>query len=101
MADIAGGESAGAALDYKATYAIRRFGPYYRDVGDTAVGNPHLVAVEDIAVTILTGRSLHAGRIAPSIRLGESKAADYLATGHLREPARLLLLGAKRMDREH
>ena len=71
------------------------------DVGDGAVGDPHLATVEHPVVAVAAGAGAHAGRVRPVVGLGQAEAADRLTGGHARQPLRLLLLGPEAPDREH
>src|SRR5215469_10715788 len=101
MVNIAGGKSRRSTLDDKATNAILSSGPDNGHVSDATVGDPHLGTVQDIRVTISTRRRLHVVWIATGIRFGKAEATDDFPRGHLRQPALLLLLRAKRVYREH
>src|SRR5579875_143181 len=98
---VARGEARRAAFHQEAANAVLSLCPDDRQIGDAAVGDPHLRAVEDIAVAIAACACLHAGGITAVVRLGQPKAADHLALRHPGQPALLLLLGAKRRDGEH
>ncbi len=99
--NIVGAEAGCAALDQEATHALVGFSPDHSQVGDTAVGDPHLGPVQNIRVAVALRPGLHAARIAAGVRFSQAKAADNLATGHLWQPALLLLLRAKFPDWEH
>ena len=60
--------------------------PDHGDVGDRAVGDPHLGAVEHPVVAVALGPGPHPGRVGAEIRLGQPEAADRLAGGHPRQP---------------
>src|ERR1019366_10536403 len=75
--------------------------PDERDLGEVAVGDPALRAVDDVAVAIVDRGREHAARVRPEVGLGEAEAADDLALGHLGQELRLLLFGAERVDRVH
>ncbi len=57
----------------------RRLRPDDEDVGDRRVRDPHLRAVEPVAVGGLLGARLHAARIGAGIGLGQAEAADPFA----------------------
>jgi hypothetical protein len=77
------------------------FRPDHEHIGDGAVGNPGLRAIEAIAVCGLLGAGLHAGRIGAGIGLGEAEAADELAARELREIFLALRFRAIGIDRIH
>src|SRR5262245_61181137 len=76
-------------------------GPDDSNVGNVAVGDPHLGPAEQPVVAATARAGPHACWIRPEVRLGESEAADELARGHARQPLLLLLLGPVSVDREH
>src|SRR5205814_1595461 len=76
-------------------------GPDDRDVGEGAVGDPHLRAVEHPVGAVSAGASLHRAGITPGVGLGEAEATDRLAGGHPGQPLLLLLVGAPAVDAEH
>jgi hypothetical protein len=64
---------------------------HMRAVGEAG---PHLLAVDDEAVTVDDGARLEAGEVGAGVRLGISLAPDFLAGEHFMEVAILLLLRA-------
>ena len=98
---IAGGEARRALLDEEAADAVVGLRPDHGDVGDRAVGDPLLGAVEDPAVAVAAGGGAHAARVRAEVGLGEAEAADRLARRQGREPAVALLLRAEGVDRVH
>src|SRR5215469_1040252 len=101
MVNIAGGEARRATFDQEAANAILGLGPDDCQVRETTIGDPHLRAVQDIAVPITTRCRAHAPRITSGIGFREPKTSNHFTLGHTRQPALLLLLRAKSMDREH
>src|SRR5579885_1987171 len=99
--DIAGGKTGRAALDQKATDTFLRTRPDDGNIGNAAVSNPHFCAVQNIRITITTSVCTHTACIAAKIRLRQAKTAESFAPGHAREPALLLLLRAKGVNRNH
>ena len=79
----------------------RRAGHHGQHLGDAAVGDPALLAVEHEAAAVgrRRGGRLHVRRIAAGFGLGQGKGADPLAARQLRQPLLLLLVGAKQDDR--
>ncbi|MNM83137.1 hypothetical protein D3C81_951850 [compost metagenome] len=76
-------------------------GPDHEDIGDRAVGDPHLVAGQAIAAVDFLRPGDHRARIGTMIRLGQAEATDPFATGKL---GQVLLLGcfrAELVDRHH
>ena len=53
--------------------------PDYGDIGDGAVGDPGLLAVEYPVRSVAHGARAHAGGIRAEIRFGQAEAADGLA----------------------
>ena len=80
---------------------VRPLGPDDRDVGERAVGDPHLAAVEHPVVAVAPGPGAHRRRVAAGVGLGQAEAADRLAGGHPRQPLLLVLLAAPAVDRVH
>src|SRR2546422_568747 len=64
------------------------------DVGDRAVADPALGAVDDPVVAVAARRRLERDRVRPVVGLGERERADRLELRHGPEPPLLLLLGA-------
>src|SRR5438132_6620471 len=99
--DLAGFESLRALLDQKSTDPLLATSPHDRQVGDVAIRDPALRAVEDPVFSVATRPRCHPGRVGSKLRLGQTEAPDHLAGGHPREPALLLLLRPIAMNREH
>ena len=57
-------------------------GPDDRDVGDRAVGDPHLGAVQDPVVAVASRARAHRAGVGAGVRLGQAEAADRLAGRH-------------------
>ncbi len=70
------------------------------DRGDTAIGVPFLVPVEDVRVTVAARGALETPGVAPRIALREAKGDQGLALRDRRKPPALLLLRAAQDDRE-
>ena len=64
-------------------------------VGDRAVGDEALAAVEQVVVAVTPGAHPNAGHVAAGARLGQAEGGDPLPAGQAREVARLLLLAAR------
>ena len=100
--DLVGGEAGGVGgHEEAADDTVVVLGPDEGDVGDAAVADPHLDAVEDVEVAVGAGGGLHGAGIGAAVVLGEAEATDDLAGGHLGEVAPLLLLGAVAVDGVH
>src|SRR5216117_1367965 len=99
--DLAGFESLGALLHQEAADPLLAAGPDDRQVGDVAVRDPALGAIEDPVLAVTAGPGRHSGRIGAKLRFGQTEAADHLAGRHSRKPALLLLLRPVVMDGEH
>jgi hypothetical protein len=61
-------------------------------VGIAAVGDPHLRAVEDVAVALRFGAQLHADDVGAGVRLAHRERADVLARDELGQVLLLLRL---------
>ena len=91
-----------AAIQNKATdFALVVLGPHHAHIGNRAVGDPHLAAVQRPAAVHLAGASFHAGRVGAGIRLGQAKAAHPLAGGQLGQVFVALGIGAVGVNRVH
>ena len=101
LVDVLGGEALGALGDEEAADALVGLRPDDGDVGDRAVGDPHLLAVQDPVVAVAAGAGPHRAGVRAGVGLGQAEAADRLAGGHPRQPLLLLLLRAPAPDREH
>ena len=75
--------------------------PHHGDVGDPAVGDPHLGAVEHPVAAVAAGMGAHTRGVTPRIGFGQPKTADALPRRHLWQPLGLLLLRTERPDRIH
>ena len=75
--------------------------PDDEDVGDRAVTDPHLRAAERIATGHPAGACRHAAGVRTVIGLGQTEAADPLATGELRQVLLSLCFGAELKDGQH
>ena len=69
--------------------------------GDSAVGDPHLGAVDDPVGSVPSGRGLHRARVGSGVGFGEPETADDLAARHRGQPLLLLFLGSEGPDRIH
>jgi len=102
---LAGAEPRGAALDEEAAHhvalAFRHLRPDQRHVGDVAVGNPALGAVETKAAGDRYGAGQHARRVGTEVRLGEAETTDGLAARQARQPMLLLLLRSECVNGVH
>src|SRR5215467_4700278 len=100
--DVERRESRRAPLDQVAVdLAVVLLRPHHRDVGDRAVGDPELRAVEDVAVALALRPRLHPARVGAVVGLGETETAHLLAARHRGQPPVLLRLGAIGVDRVH
>ena len=76
-------------------------GPDHEHIGDGGVGNPHLGAVQNVAIGGFLRHGLHARRVGPGIRFGQAKAADPFTRGQFRQVFLALFFGAVGVDRIH
>src|SRR4029078_1660460 len=76
-------------------------GPDHGDVGLRAVGDPHLRAVEHVAVAVAPRAAAHRARVAAAVGLCQAEAAHDGARSQLGQVTALLLLGAIGVDRVH
>ena len=77
-------EARGVLRDEEAADALVGARPDDGDVGDRAVGDPHLLAVQDPVVAVAAGAGAHRAGIGAGVGLGQAEAADRLAGGHPR-----------------
>ncbi len=63
--------------------------------GAQAVGDPHLLAVDDVGVAVLAGGRLDRLDVGAQLRLGEREGGAQVAGRHLGQVLLLLLLGAE------
>ncbi len=98
-----GAEALRAALDHDRGDALLAGGAighrqHHRGVGDAAVRDEVLGAVQHEVVAVPHGGRAHPAGVGPRARLGEPPAAHLLAAGERRQPALLLLRAAEEMD---
>ncbi len=100
--DRRGGQPFPALLQHEAAdFAGVILGPDHENIGDRAVGDPHLAAGQAIAAVDLFRPGDHRARVGAVVRLGEAEAADVFAAGQLGQvllPGRLV---AELEDRHH
>ena len=77
------------------------FGPDHRDVRDRAAGDPHLLAVQNVAVALFHRARQHAAGIRAELRLGQAEAADGFARLQQRQPFVFLRVRAVGVNRIH
>ena len=73
------GESRVVLLDDEAANDAVKFGPDHGEVGDAAVGDPHLGTVEEVMVPHVLGFGDHVAWVGTVIGLGQPKATDEFA----------------------
>ena len=100
MLFLAGADAREAALDDEGGELLAvDLGEDDEDVGEAAVGDPHLLAVQDEAAVRLPRRPrARAERVGPGAGLAERVGADDLAGHEPRQVLLLLLLGAEAED---
>src|SRR6185369_14521476 len=89
------------AADADVPGAVVGLRPNHRHVGQGAVGDPLLGAVQHPLGPHLLRGGAHAAGVGAEVRLGEAEAADRLAGREAGDPAVLLLLRAEGVDRVH
>ncbi len=99
--DLGGREPGHPLLQHEAGDLAIQLGPHHEQIGDGGVGDPHLVAGEQITAVDPLGAALHGTRVGTRVRLGEAEAAHQLAPGQSRQPALALGLVAIGVDRMH
>ena len=99
--DFLGAEAGHALLQHEALDAVVGLRPDDGDVGQVAVGDPHLAAGDQPVVAVAHCAGLHVGRVGTAVRFGQTEAADHLAGGHVRQPAQALFFAAEGVDRMH
>ena len=83
MLDLRSAEKPGrVGGDDETADAVVGLGPDDGDVGDGAVGDPHLAAVEDPVAAVAAGAGAHAAGVGAGVGLGETEAADRLPRRH-------------------
>ena len=75
-----------------------RLGEHGEYLGVDAVGDPHLVAVQEVVVAVADGLSLDRLEVGAGVGLRHAEGAPSLAGGHAGEEARFHLLAAVRLD---
>src|SRR6185295_9768318 len=88
-------------LDQEATDTVIRHRPDHRDVGDAAIGDPHLGAIQNPVLTLAARVGSHVSRVRSAVRFGEPEAGDELALRHSRQILLLLRLAPEGVDRVH
>src|SRR5579872_3987747 len=99
---IPGFESRRALFDQEATNAaVVGLGPNESDIGKRAIGDPHLLAIEEVTASAAHGAREHAGGIGAELRLRQSETTDGAGAVQRGQPFLLLLGGPKGMDGIH
>ncbi len=73
-------------------------GRQHHHVAQLAVGDEHLLAVDDVVAAVAGGAGADVLQVGAGVRLGHAERADGLAGDHFRQPVLLLLFGAERLD---
>jgi len=68
----------------------RRFGVHHQNIGLGAIGDPHLAAVEHVAIALADRLELHRHHVGTRAGLGHGQCADMLAADELGQIALLL-----------
>src|ERR1051325_4235633 len=93
----------GIVLLHKKCRVLAVYLPKHRkQIGEGRIGDPHLNAVEEIVAAIRGERSggLQGERIGAGVRFAEGKTADPLTACQLGQIAPLLIVVAKKEERE-
>ncbi len=85
--------------DAAAAFALAGAGEHDVKIGDAAVGDPGLLAVEHIGVAVLAGGAAERCHVRSGVRLGEGERRDRLARRGTRQIGAFLLLRAVEGDR--
>src|SRR6478672_11524237 len=88
-------------FDEKAANTVVGPGPYHGDVGDRAVGDPHLRAVEHPVRPVTHRAGAHRAGIGSGVGLSQAEAPNCFARSHVGQPALFLFLAAVGVDRIH
>ena len=75
--------------------------PHHGDPAHGSVADPLLGAVEDVSALHRGGLALEPDGVGAVGRLGQRERTEELASGHVRQPALLLLVAATQGDRAH
>ena len=94
-------EAANAFLAADLAVRVFELGPDHEDVGDRAVGDPHLGALHDEAAVDRLGTREHAGRVRAVVGLGQAEAAHPFAGGEFGQKFLLLCFTAVFVDGVH
>src|SRR5262249_4201179 len=76
-------------------------GPHHHYVSKTAVADPTLGAIQDIAVAYAARSGHDVGSVRADPRFGEGERPDLLQSSHCGKPFLALPSGAKHVDRPH
>ena len=76
-------------------------GPDHEHIGNRAVRDPHLGAIDDVATVGFLGDGLHSRRVGPGIGFGQTKAPDQRACSQTRQVFLALLVASIGVDRIH
>jgi hypothetical protein len=99
-----GGEAGGVLPDHEGLHGtvVLVLREDEDQVGDGAVADPALGAVEHPFLTVPAHRRLQAqGDVGAAVRLGQGEAADLAQRQHVRQPPALLLLRAEKDEGPH
>ncbi len=99
--NFVGGESRGVGGHQEPPDAVIGLRPDRGHVGEVAVGDPHLGAVEHPVGTVTAGAGAHARGVGTEVGLGQAEATDRLPGRQPGQPFVLLFLGSIAVDREH
>ena len=100
---LRGGKSLHALFDDEGGHAARTgvevgLGVDHQRVGDRTVGDPHLVAVQHVAIALLVGAGLHRHHVAAGAGLGHCERTDVFARDQLWQIFPFLRLVAVALD---
>src|SRR5947209_17474203 len=101
MVHIARSETWRASLHQKATNSLVSTRPDDCKICNTAVGDPHLRAIQYERTSITSSCGAHTTCVTSGIGFSEAKTSYPLTSSHTWQPAPLLLLRTRRPDRKH
>ena len=102
--DVIGFESRKVGLHDEAAnfvFLIFQLGPDNGDIGNGSGSDPHLLAIEHVAIANFFAARADAAGIGAEARLGQSEAADFFPFLQRRQPLLFLLVAAEGVNGIH